>query len=233
MNTLKQAIFQLQEAAAQQKMDATRFFKTNDGDYSAHDKFLGVSVPTVRLIAKACADLSFKDLQKLLESKFNEERLLALLVLITRYQKGDASTKQAVCDFYVLNLHFVNNWNLVDASARDILGAHLHNADHSLLLNLAASESLWDRRISIVATWYFIRNNDFVSTFTIAKKLLNDEHDLIHKAVGWMLREVGDKDQGALIAFLDVHATVMPRTMLRYAIEKFPEPLRKEYLSRR
>ena len=231
MNTLKQAIFQLREAAAQEKMNSARFFKTNEGDYSDHDHFLGVSVPTVRLIAKGCIALSFTELQTLLESKFNEERLLALLVLIQRYKNADAAAKKQVYDFYLHNIRHVNNWNLVDASAHEIVGAHLFAGDRSILLALAASDNLWERRIAIVTTWHFIRNNDFEWTLTIAKLLLTDSHDLIHKATGWMLREMGKKDQHALITFLDKHAAIMPRTMLRYAIEKFPAEVRKNYLS--
>ena len=139
--------------------------------------------------------------------------------------------KNIIYEFYVNNLQYVNNWNLVDASAHYIVGAHLNNKNKSYLLQLTQSKTLWERRIAIVATWYFIRNNNLNPTFKIATKLLHDEHDLIHKAVGWMLREAGKRDQGRLVDFLSKYARVMPRTMLRYAIEKFPAPIRKGYLS--
>ena len=233
MNTLKQAIFQLREAAAQEKMNSARFFKTNEGDYSAHDHFLGVCVPTVRVIAKTFADLDHADLTTLFASKFNEERLLALFILINQYQKGSPAIKQACYELYIKNIRHVNNWNLVDASAHEIVGAHLFAGDRSILRTLAASDNLWERRIAIVTTWHFIRKNDFEWTLTIAKLLLTDSHDLMHKATGWMLREMGKKDQTPLINFLDAHAPVMPRTMLRYAIEKFPIDVRKDYLARK
>ena len=233
MNTLKQAIFQLQQAAAHEKMNHTRFFKTNEGDYSAHDHFLGVSVPTVRTIAKTFAHLDHADLATLIASKFNEERLLALFILINQYQKGTPAIKQACYELYIKNLKHVNNWNLVDASAHEIVGAHLFASDRSILLALAASDNLWERRIAIVTTWHFIRKNDFEWTLTIAKILLTDSHDLMHKATGWMLREMVKKDPQTLVNFLDTHAHTMPRTMLRYAIEKFPIDVRKDYLARK
>lgn len=212
---------------------ASRFFKTGPGDYAEHDVFLGVSVPTLRKIAREHADLSLTEIKPLLRSRINEERLLGLIILVNQYQHSSDSDKNKIYAFYLKHLSSVNNWNLVDASAHLIIGAHLFERDRSLLHTLCLSDDLWERRIAIVATWYFIKQNDFKDTLRIAKTLLNDEHHLMHKSVGWMLREVGKKDQDILVAFLDKHATEMPRTMLRYAIERFPEKERKQYLQRR
>lgn len=209
--------------------DAKRFFKTGPGQYSAHDKFLGISVPVLRKIAKEYYLLPINDIQKLITSKFNEERLLALFILINRYQKN-THEKEAIYDFYLKNIKRVNNWNLVDASAHYIIGAHLSSKSKTILIDLAQSKNMWERRIAIVSTWYFIRENNFAYTIKISKILLNDEHDLIHKAVGWMLREMGKRDQYCLINFLEKNANKMPRTMLRYAIEKFHKDTRRKYL---
>jgi 3-methyladenine DNA glycosylase AlkD len=199
---------------------AKRFFKTSDGDYGEHDAFLGVTVPALRKIAKKYPHTSLKILEILLQSKYNEERLLALLILVHKYQKSASHQQKEICQFYLKNLEHVNNWNLVDSSAHPILGHYLWDKDRSLLTKLAKSSVLWDKRVSIVATWYFIRKSDTRTTFEIAKLLLNDKHDLIHKAVGWMLREAGKKDETRLLYFLSEYAKQMPKTMLRYAIEK-------------
>jgi 3-methyladenine DNA glycosylase AlkD len=211
---------------------AAAFFKTGIGHYAAGDEFIGVTVPNLRKIAKQFMCLALEDLQVLLESKINEERLLALIILTQQYQAAVSQDQETLYQFYLQNLKYVNNWNLVDTSAHLIIGAHLWDKDRSLLLELATSEILWERRISIVSTWYFIRKNDLAWTFKIASFLKCDTHDLIHKAVGWMLREAGKRDQAQLITFLDQHMREMPRTMLRYAIEKFPESMRKSYLMR-
>lgn len=208
-----------------------RFFKVTPGSYAAHDQFLGVTVPTLRAIAKQYKNLALHDVQILIESLFNEERLLALFILVAQYQKGDVKTKTACYDFYMRNLKHVNNWNLVDSSAHLILGAHLADKDKTILITLAHSENLWERRIAMIATWHFIRQNDLSWTFKIARTLLHDTHDLMHKAVGWMLREAGKKDEAQLITFLNEHAATMPRTMLRYAIERFDQKQRKIYLA--
>ena len=155
---------------------------------------------------------------------------MALFILVEQYKQGVQEVKDQIYQFYLNNLNQVNNWNLVDASAHLIIGAHLHQKNKQSLVVLAQSEILWERRIAIVSTWHFIRNNDLEWTFKIATFLLQDQHDLIHKAVGWMLREAGKKDQNQLIDFLEQYAQKMPRTMLRYAIERFPEPQRKAYL---
>lgn len=206
------------------------FFKTGAGDYAEHDQFIGVNVPTLRKIAQEFHDLSLMELQLLINSSINEERLLALIILVGQYKKADEQKKDELFQFYLSNLKQVNNWNLVDLSAHVIIGAHLCKRDRVLLFELAQSESMWERRIAIVSTLYFIRQNDLECTFTIAEMLLNDRHDLIHKATGWMLREAGKKDQKKLMAFLDVHACAMPRTMLRYSIEKFSQNQRMLYL---
>lgn len=204
------------------------FFKTGKGDYAEHDQFIGVTVPDLRKIAKQYSQISLQCLQILLNSKFNEERLLALLILTDQY----ANNENEIYQFYIDNLGQVNNWNLVDASAHLIVGAHLHNQDKEILFKFAKSPIMWERRIAIVATWHFIKNNEHATTVKIAEVLLNDDHDLIHKAVGWMLREVGKKDIDILRNFLNRFALKMPRTMLRYSIEKFPEIERKAFLKK-
>lgn len=216
-------------AAKSATLSSGKFFKTGAGDYAEHDQFLGVPVPTLRIIAKAHNELSFSDIQQLLQSKINEERFLALIILVNQYQKSDDNTKERIYNFYRKNLRYVNNWNLVDASAHLIVGAHLLNGDKTLLLSLAQSSSMWERRIAIVSTWYFIHNREFEYTIKIATLLLNDEHDLIHKAVGWMLREMGKKNQSILVNFLKQHGKIMPRTMWRYAIEKFSKEERAKF----
>jgi 3-methyladenine DNA glycosylase AlkD len=206
--------------------EAQRFFKVSEGSYGAHDAFLGITVPNLRKIAKIYQGIELQALAELLESKYNEERLLVLLILVYQYQKGSSSRQEALCAFYLSKLDCVNNWNLVDSSAHHILGHYLWDRDRSMLTKLAASGVLWERRIAIVATWYFIRKADLDWTFRLAKLLLNDPHDLIHKAVGWMLREAGKKDEARLIAFLSNHANRMPKTMLRYAMERLPKEKR-------
>ena len=207
------------------------FFKTGKGDYAEHDQFIGISVPVLRAISRQAKDLALDQLKILLYSRFNEERLLALLILTDQYARSK-NRREDIYQFYIDNLSQVNNWNLVDASAHLIIGAHLHNQDKEILFSLAKSSDLWERRIAIVATWHFIKNNEHATTIKIAEVLLNDDHDLIHKAVGWMLREVGKKNVAILRDFLNRFACKMPRTMLRYAIEKFPEIERKDYLKK-
>jgi len=212
-----------------------RFFKMGPGDYAEHDRFMGVSVPILRKLAKTFEALSLPDIKTLLRSPFNEERQLALFMLVNRYKQGDSTEKTRIYDFYLKHLAYVNNWNLVDASAHLIIGAELlnkNNKEKIVLKSLVMSDNLWERRVAIVATWIFIQNNDFQWTLKIAKQLLKDTKDLIHKAVGWMLREVGKKDTEVLRAFLEQHAPKMPRTMLRYAIEHFSADERKMYLQR-
>lgn len=212
------------------------FFKTKKGEYGAGDVFLGVTVPQSRIVARRYQTLSFPEIKNLLDSPMHEERLVALLILVEQYKKGDALLREKVFEFYVENLVRANNWDLVDLSADKILGAHLFCAPkkmRTLLLNLASSQNLWERRSAIVATFYFIKQGEFALTLSIAKLLLKDDHDLIHKAVGWMLREVGKRNLETLEHFLRENNRYkkMPRTMLRYAIEHFPEQKRKRYLS--
>jgi 3-methyladenine DNA glycosylase AlkD len=204
------------------------FFKTGPGQYGEGDVFLGVTVPQSRKIANSYQSADLDSVRELLRSKVHEERLVALLILVGKYDSGE----NGIADFYLEHLQYVNNWDLVDLTASNILGKHLDNKDRSLLYKLARSSNVWERRIAIVATYHFIRSNDFGSTFRIAEVLLGDSHDLIHKASGWMLREVGKRNVVLLENFLDHHYKKMPRTMLRYAIERLPERRRKFYISR-
>ncbi len=199
------------------------FFKTGPGEYGEGDIFLGVTVPILRKLAKECRETGVTDALRLLRSPIHEERLLALFLLISRFTRGDRAMKSRIYEHYLKNTRFVNNWDLVDLSAPNIVGAHLAERSRLPLYALAGSKVLWERRIAIVATLFFIRANDVSATFKIAAILLDDEHDLIHKAVGWMLREAGKKDMQAEEAFLMRHYRSMPRTMLRYAIERLPE----------
>ena len=196
------------------------YFKTGPGDYAENDKFIGITVPVLRKIAKSFLYLKLEDLRILIQSVINEERLLALIILIGQYKIGEPERKEEIYQFYIANISYINNWNLVDSSAHLIIGAHLFGHDCSFLEGLALSKNLWERRIAIVATWYFIRKLELQLTFRIVTLLLNDSHDLIHKAVGWMLREAGKKDVEKLISFLRDHCNQMPKTMLRYAIER-------------
>ncbi len=210
----------------------SRFFKSGKGQYGAGDKFIGVSVPSIRKIAKKYwQDLSLKETEKLLHDEIHEHRQTALFVLTEKFQKEEDSQEKIV-RLYLRNTKFVNNWDLVDLSAPKILGAYLTNkkAQRKLLYKLAHSENLWEKRIAIISTLAFIGKNDFKDTLAISKILLSDEHDLIHKSVGWMLREVGKRDIEKEETFLKKYYRKMPRTMLRYAIEKFPEPKRQKYL---
>lgn len=207
------------------------FFKMGAGQYAEHDKFIGVKVPVLRKIAKNFADLEFRDLENLISSPFNEERLLALFILIHQYQKADRLMREKIIQFYLDNIQQINNWNLVDASAHHLLGAHLWDRDRTFLLGLAESKVLWERRIAIVSTWYFIRQKDLEWTYRLAEQLMQDPEDLMHKAVGWMLREAGKRDEEQLMNFLKQRAIQMPRMMLRYAIERFDEHRRAFYLS--
>ncbi|MBI5400604.1 MAG: DNA alkylation repair protein [Candidatus Yonathbacteria bacterium] len=212
------------------------FFKTGKGQYGFGDEFLGITVPEIRRIIKKHTNISFVDVKKLLDSRFHEERLAGLLILVSQYQKGDTILREKIFLFYLKNISRVNNWDIVDLSAPHILGAHLFGCRkkmRALLTKLSLSSNLWERRVAILATFYFIKQGDFAPSLDIAKRLLNDEHDLIHKAIGWMLREVGKRDLAVLETFLREKGRykTMPRTMLRYAIERFLEPKRKKYLS--
>ncbi|MBR9704382.1 DNA alkylation repair protein [Candidatus Pacearchaeota archaeon] len=207
-----------------------RFFKTGPGEYGEGDVFFGIKVPVVRKIAKGFIDLDIFDVEKLLKSKVHEKRLVGILILIEKYKSFDESGKKQIFEFYLNNSKYVNNWDLVDLSCPHIVGNYLLDKNRDILYELSKSDNLWERRISIVSTFSFIRNNEFLDTLKICELLLKDKHDLMHKACGWMLREVGKRNQTVLEDFLKKHYKVMPRTMLRYAIERFPEELRLKYL---
>jgi 3-methyladenine DNA glycosylase AlkD len=209
-----------------------RFFKTGPGEYGEGDRFLGVMVPNIRKVTRSHLQAARRDILKLLRSPNHEERLTALLILVEQYRRGDKARKKAIYDLYLANTEYINNWDLVDLTAPRIVGYHIYGKDVSVLTRLALSESLWERRIAVLSTFWFIRCGEGGEALRIAGLLLRDKHDLIHKAVGWMLREVGNRCSIEMErGFLDKHAAVMPRTMLRYAIERFPEPLRKKYLT--
>ncbi|MCU0858358.1 MAG: DNA alkylation repair protein [Pontiellaceae bacterium] len=203
---------------------AQRFFKTGPGQYGEGDRFLGIRVPVLRKLAKDHRDIPLVNTIGLLQSPWHEVRLLALLIMVFQYKRGEDKTE--IYRAYLDNTHRINNWDLVDVTAEHIVGAHLFERDRRPLYKLAKSKSLWERRIAIVSTFYFIRRNQFDDTLAIAGLLLNDKEDLMHKAVGWMLREVGKRDLKAEETFLLPRCKQIPRTMLRYAIERFPEPKR-------
>ena len=209
---------------------AKRYFKTGPGEYGEGDRLLGLRAKDMHALARVFEALPLGEIATLLKSKWHEARSLALLVLVRQYQRATDLEREAIVRLYLRNTARINNWDLVDCSAAGILGAHLEDGDRRLLLRLARSRLVWERRIAIVATLHFIRQDDFDDTLAVAALLLDDDHDLIHKAAGWMLREVGKRDRKVEEAFLRRHAARMPRTMLRYAIERFPEPLRQRYL---
>ncbi len=209
------------------------FFKTGKGQYAEGDIFYGLTVPESRILTKQFLDILFEEIPELLYSKIHEERLIALFLLIEKFQKGDEKQKKKVVDFYLASTAWINNWDLVDTSAYKILGEYLLDKETKVLTRLAKSQDLWEKRIGIVATFAFIRKGRFDETFRLAKILMHDPHDLIHKAVGWMLREAGKRDSVPLQVFLEEYAAVMPRTMLRYAIEKFSPAERSMYLKKK
>ncbi|MDP2672687.1 MAG: DNA alkylation repair protein [Nanoarchaeota archaeon] len=208
------------------------FFKTGKGEYGEGDVFLGLTVPQQRLFVKKYLNLKLKDLELLLSSKVHEFRLTSLLILVAKYKKADEARKKEIFDFYLKNTKNINNWDLVDLSAPNIIGQYLLDKDKSVLIEMAKSKDLWKKRISILASYAFIKENQFDYTFQISKLLLSDKHDLIHKAVGWMLREAGKRNQDKEEIFLKKYYKTMPRTMLRYAIEKFDDNKRKFYLGK-
>jgi len=207
------------------------YFKTKKGQYSYGDIFIGVKSADLRSLAKTNTDLSITDTKILLKSKIHEERALALLILVYKYKSSnDDIEHQKIFNFYTKHFKYINNWDLVDCSSPHIVGIHLMNRNREVLYTWIQSEHLWTRRIAMLANWWFVRKGDLKDVFKMAKILLNDEHDLMHKAVGWMLREAGKKDNKKLTTFLKSNYKSMPRTMLRYSIEKFPENLRQKYL---
>lgn len=232
VNSLKNLRQELKSAANPQKAKIlARFFKTGKGQYGEEDVFLGITVPTSRKIAQKFRGLRFWEIQKLLLSKIHEERLIALLILVDKFQKGTDGVRGDIYKFYLANSQFINNWDLVDLTADKIVGEFLKDKPKSILYKLARSQNLWEKRIAIIATFQFIKNNMFEDTLKISKILLSDKHDLIQKAVGWMLREVGKREQRILADFLKSHYQQMSRTTLRYSIERFPENIRKTYLA--
>lgn len=230
--TAKQALLDLHALTdAKQAQISSRYFKAGPGEYGEGDIFLGIKVPVTRAVAKKHRSLPLVESLKLLRDKHHEARLLALLILVDQFRKGDEPTRSAIYSAYLANRKWINNWDLVDTSARDIVGAYLAGRSHRPLFDLAKSEFWNERRIAIIATQHFIRLGRFETTIALSKKLMADEHDLMHKAVGWMLREMGDRDVETLHGFLREHAHEMPRTMLRYAVEKLPEATRRKYMA--
>lgn len=207
-----------------------KYFKTEKGEYGQGDRFLGIRVPDIRKLAREHRNISLSRAFELIRSPFHEERMFSLFVLVDHFGRANDEGKKEIYTLYLKNTNFINNWDLVDASAGRIVGAYLFSRSKKPIYALAKSRNLWERRISVMATSYFIGRNEFADTLKIAEMLLNDKEDLIHKAVGWLLREIGKRDFELEESFLKKHCAKMPRTMLRYAIEKFPEEKRKKYL---
>jgi 3-methyladenine DNA glycosylase AlkD len=207
-----------------------RFFKTGKGEYAEGDRFLGIRAPELRRCARECRDITIEESLDLLRSTLHEVRLLALFIMVAKYASGKEDDKEKIYNSYLKHTKHINNWDLVDCSAEHIAGAYLFKRDRKILYNLAGSNSLWERRIGVMSTFHFIKKGQFSDTIAIAELLLNDREDLIHKAAGWMLREIGKRDLETEVAFLNRFYKKMPRTMLRYAIEKMPEDQRQSYL---
>lgn len=228
-STIEQEFRKLADSSVAEK--SLRFFKTGIGQYGEGDQFLGIRVPVVRDFAKRHSAINLKQIQRILRSEYHEERLLALIMLVSSFEKSDEKQRDEIYQLYLQNTDYINNWDLVDSSAYQIVGEYLMEKNRSVLLKLSASHSLWERRISIISTYRFIKNEDYEDTLNISERLLNDKEDLIHKAVGWMLREIGNRHKDIEEGFLLKHYKAMPRTMLRYAIEKFDDSERQRYLS--
>lgn len=230
---LREARSRLKRLGSRKRAEASRgFFKTGPGEYGEGDEFLGVTMPALKGLARQCADLKRADLRRLLWSPLHEERLLALVVLVRQYEKASDRERRQIFDFYLKNTARINNWDLVDLSAPRIVGMHLLERDRRVLYRLVRSQSLWERRIAVISSAAFIKAGQCGDTFKLCELLLYDPEDLMHKACGWMLREAEKRDGRAVRRFLKRHHKVMPRTMLRYAIERFPERERAEYLKR-
>ena len=237
MKTASFIIDELQSVASTEKAThLSRFFKTGPGEYGEGDRFLGIPVPLTRNIAKANIDTPLEELQILLHSPWHEARLCALLILVERFKKKKTTDEERcnIYQFYLKNTRHCNNWDLVDLSCPTIVGGYLlHQPDRSLLYRLAESDNLWEQRIAIVSTIALIRHDQFDDTLALSRKLMNHKHDLMHKAVGWMLREIGKRNRDVLSEFLDEYATRLPRTALRYAIEHYPEEERQDFLRKK
>ncbi len=224
---------ELEEYSTPEKRDfLPYFFKTGKGQYGEGDKFLGVVVPDTRRVAKKYKETSYKEITRLLESEYHECRLCALLMLVERFKKVKADDRKEIFDFYLSKTNYINNWDLVDLSAKDIVGEYLVDKDRAILYRLAESSLLWDQRISILSTFAFIKRGDLDDIFALSAKLLDHKHDLMHKAIGWMLREAGKRDKERLCLFLETYKGEMPRTMLRYSIEKFTPEERAHYMKK-
>ena len=207
-----------------------RYFKTGKGEYGEHDSFLGIRMPVLRAQVKKYRQTPLKDISRLLKSAYHEGRMFALLLLVSKFQSAAEEQKKDIYELYLSHTMYINNWDLVDCSAHLIVGPYLQHKDRKKLYQLADSPSLWERRIAILSTLHFIRQADFYDALRVSEALICDKEDLIHKAVGWMLREVGNRDRRVEDLFLIKHCKEMPRTMLRYAIEKYPEEQRQRYL---
>lgn len=231
----KEFIFELNKYAIDGKAEfLSRFFKTGPGEYGEGDKFLGVRVPQTRIVCKLFKDMPLNEVQRLLDSPFHEHRLGGAILLANKYPRADEQNKQKIYDIYLANVKAskINNWDIVDVSCAQVVGTHLLGRDRKILSKMAKNGNLWEKRTSMVCTFAFLRKGDPSTTIALAEILLNDKHDLIQKAVGWMLRETGKKvDEDILISFLDENAAKMPRTMLRYSIERLPAGLRRKYMN--
>lgn len=210
-----------------------RFFKTARGEYGEGDVFLGIRIPVIRKTAAEYKHLKLADLVWLLQSRYHEIRLFALIAMVHLYRQADSGLREQIYNAYLKNTRYINNWDLVDSSADKIVGCHLLSRSREILYELAASTLIWERRIAVISTFHFIRKRQFNDIILLAAILLDDREDLIHKAVGWMLREAGKREESVLHTFLNEHCTSMPRTMLRYSIEKLPKAVRCEYLARK
>jgi 3-methyladenine DNA glycosylase AlkD len=229
--TIKDIQKKLEQLGSEEKANVLRrFFKTGPGEYGEGDVFIGVRVPDLRKLVKEYQNITIKAVMQFLRSAIHEERMFALLILVGKYSKGNETVKKRIYDLYLQNTEFINSWDLVDGSAQHIVGAFLMDRSKEPIYRLAKSKNLWERRIAILSTFYFIKHDNYSETLKISKILLTDEQDLIHKAVGWMLREIGKRHMSTEEIFLKKYYKRMPRTMLRYAIEKFPESKRKKYL---
>jgi 3-methyladenine DNA glycosylase AlkD len=221
----------LQEAGNKGKAKLlARYFKTGPGEYGEGDRFLGITVPQIRAIAKKYRDVSMTDVEKLLHNTMHEFRLAALLILCAKFEKATGEEQKKIVAVYLRNTKYINNWDLVDLSSHELVGTFLLNKPRTILYTLAASKNIWERRIAVISTFAFLRHHDFSDSMALAEILLHDTEDLMQKAVGWMLREVGKRDEKILVDFLSTRYKIMPRTMLRYAIEKFDEKHRTRYL---
>jgi 3-methyladenine DNA glycosylase AlkD len=221
----------LQKLANKEKATLlARYFKTGQGEYGEGDVFIGLTVPQVRVIAKKYRDLPFRDIEKLLHSKIHEYRLTALLILCAKFENATEEERKKIVTLYLRNTRYINNWDLVDLSSHELVGTFLLHKPRTILYKLAKSKNIWERRIAVISTFAFLRHHDLSDSVALAEILLHDTHDLMQKAIGWMLREVGKRDKKILEDFLSTRYKTMPRTTLRYAIEKFDEKRRAQYL---